>query len=160
MENLAIKAYRLRQDVLDIIVSGGGGHIGGDMSCMEIVLTLYSRMNISPETMNDPNRDRFVLSKGHCVETLYAVLADRGFMDIGEVKAQFSRFGSEYIGHPHNTLPGIEMNSGSLGHGLSVCIGMALAGRMDGRTYRTYTLMGDGELAEGSVWEADRKSVV
>ena len=154
MENLAIKAYRLRQDVLDIIVSGGGGHIGGDMSCMEIVLTLYSRMNISPETMNDPNRDRFVLSKGHCVETLYAVLADRGFMDIGEVKAQFSRFGSEYIGHPHNTLPGIEMNSGSLGHGLSVCIGMALAGRMDGRTYRTYTLMGDGELAEGSVWEA------
>lgn len=154
MKNLAVKAYKLRQDVLDIIVSGGGGHIGGDMSCMEIVLTLYNRMNISPETMNDPNRDRFVLSKGHCVETLYAVLADRGFMDIDEVKAQFSRFGSEYIGHPHNTLPGIEMNSGSLGHGLSICVGMALAGRMDGKTYRTYTLMGDGELAEGSVWEA------
>lgn len=153
MENLAVKAYELRQDVLDIIVSGGGGHIGGDMSCMEIVLTLYNRMNISPETMDDPNRDRFVLSKGHCVETLYAVLADRGFMDIEEVKAQFSRFGSEYIGHPHNTLPGIEMNSGSLGHGLSICVGMALAARMDGKTYRTYTLMGDGELAEGSVWE-------
>ena len=154
MYALKAKAYDLRQDVLDIIVSGGGGHIGGDMSCMEIMLTLYSRMNITPETQNDPDRDRFVLSKGHCVETLYAVLADRGFLDIEEVKAKFSRFGSEYIGHPHNTLPGIEMNSGSLGHGLSVCVGMALAGRMDGRKYRVYTLMGDGELAEGSVWEA------
>ena len=154
MNTLAVKAYDLRQDVLDIIVSGGGGHIGGDMSSMEIMLTLYDRMNISPDRPNDPDRDRFVLSKGHCVETLYAVLADKGFLNIDEVKAQFSRFGSEYIGHPHNTLPGIEMNSGSLGHGLSVCVGMALAGRMDRRDYRVYTLMGDGELAEGSVWEA------
>ena len=154
MNALAVKAYDLRQDVLDIIVSGGGGHIGGDMSSMEIVLTLYSRMNVSPEKPKDPDRDRFVLSKGHCVETLYAVLADRGFLDIGEVKSRFSKFGSEYIGHPHNTLPGIEMNSGSLGHGLSVCVGMALAGRMARRSYRVYTLMGDRELAEGSVWEA------
>ena len=153
MNALAIKAYDLRKDVLDIIMSGGGGHIGGDMSCMEIVLALYSRMNVSPGNPDDPDRDRFVLSKGHCVETLYAVLADRGFLDINEVKAGFSRFGSEYIGHPHNTLPGIEMNSGSLGHGLSVCVGMALAGKMDRRKYRVYTLMGDGELAEGSVWE-------
>ena len=153
MNALAVKAYDLRQDVLDIIVSGGGGHIGGDMSCVEIVLALYSRMNVSPDRADDPGRDRFVLSKGHCVETLYAVLADKGFLDMNEVKAQFSKFGSEYIGHPHNTLPGIEMNSGSLGHGLSVCVGMALAGKMDGRPYRVYTLMGDGELAEGSVWE-------
>ena len=153
MNALAVKAYDLRQDVLDIIVSGGGGHIGGDMSCMEIMLTLYSRMNVDPQRPEDPDRDRFVLSKGHCVETLYAVLADKGFMNIDEVKAQFSKFGSEYIGHPHNTLPGIEMNSGSLGHGLSVCVGMALAGKMDRRDYRVYTLMGDGELAEGSVWE-------
>ena len=153
MNQLAVKAYDLRQDVLDIIVSGGGGHIGGDMSCVEIVLALYSRMNVRPECPDDPDRDRFVLSKGHCVETLYAVLADRGFLDINEVKAQFSKFGSEYIGHPHNTLPGIEMNSGSLGHGLSVCVGMALAGKLDGKGYRVYTLMGDGELAEGSVWE-------
>lgn len=150
---LSVKAYDLRQDVLDIIVNGGGGHIGGDMSSMEIMLTLYSRMNVDPENPEDPDRDRFVLSKGHCVETLYAVLADKGFLDIEEVKAKFSKFGSEYIGHPHNTLPGIEMNSGSLGHGLSVCVGMALAARMDGRRYRVYTLMGDGELAEGSVWE-------
>ena len=153
MNALSIKAYDLRQDVLDIIVSGGGGHIGGDMSSMEIMLTLYSRMNVSPEKQNDPDRDRFVLSKGHCVETLYAVLCDKGFLNLDEVKAQFSKFGSEYIGHPHNTLPGIEMNSGSLGHGLSVCVGMALAGRMDQKNYRVYTLMGDGELAEGSVWE-------
>ncbi len=121
---------------------------------MEIVLTLYSRMRISPEKPDDPDRDRFVLSKGHCVETLYAVLAWKGFLDLENVKSRFSRFGSEYIGHPHNTLPGIEMNSGSLGHGLSVCTGMALAGKMDKRDYRVYTLMGDGELAEGSVWEA------
>lgn len=153
MNSLAVKAYKLRQDVVDIIVSGGGGHIGGDMSSMEIMLTLYNRMNVSPDRQNDPDRDRFVLSKGHCVETLYAVLADKGFLDIDEVKSQFSQFGSEYIGHPHNTLPGIEMNSGSLGHGLSVCVGMALAGRMDKKSYRVYTLMGDGELAEGSVWE-------
>lgn len=153
MNALAAKAYDLRQDVLDIIVSGGGGHIGGDMSCVEIVLALYSRMNVSSDRADDPDRDRFVLSKGHCVETLYAVLADQGFLNIDEVKAQFSKFGSEYIGHPHNTLPGIEMNSGSLGHGLSVCVGMALAGKKDKRDYRVYTLMGDGELAEGSVWE-------
>lgn len=153
MNALAAKAYDLRQDVLDIIVSGGGGHIGGDMSCMEIMLALYSRMNVSSDRADDPDRDRFVLSKGHCVETLYAVLADQGFLNIDEVKAQFSKFGSEYIGHPHNTLPGIEMNSGSLGHGLSVCVGMALAGKKDKRDYRVYTLMGDGELAEGSVWE-------
>ena len=153
MNALAVKAYDLRQDVLDIIVSGGGGHIGGDMSSMEIMLTLYSRMHVDPRNPKDPDRDRFVLSKGHCVETLYAVLADRGFLDLNEVKSQFSKFGSEYIGHPHNTIPGIEMNSGSLGHGLPVAVGMALAARMDGRDFRAYTIMGDGELAEGSVWE-------
>ncbi len=154
MNDSAVKAYKLRQDVVDIIVSGGGGHIGGDMSSVEIMLALYNRMNVDPANPDDPDRDRFVLSKGHCVETLYAVLADKGFLDLEEVKAKFSKFGSEYIGHPHNTLPGIEMNSGSLGHGLSVCVGMALAGRMSGKSYRVYTLMGDGELAEGSVWEA------
>ena len=153
MMNLSEKAYKLRMDVVDIILAGRGGHIGGDMSCMEILLTLYDRMNISPERASDPDRDRFVLSKGHCVESLYAVLADKGFLDIEDIKAKYSRFGSEYIGHPHNSLPGIEMNSGSLGHGLPVSVGMALAGKMDAAPYRVYTLMGDGELAEGSVWE-------
>ena len=153
MMNLSEKAYKLRMDVVDIILAGRGGHIGGDMSCMEILLTLYDRMNISPERASDQDRDRFVLSKGHCVESLYAVLADKGFLDIEDIKAKYSRFGSEYIGHPHNSLPGIEMNSGSLGHGLPVSVGMALAGKMDAAPYRVYTLMGDGELAEGSVWE-------
>ncbi len=153
VKDLSVKAFDIRRDALDIIMAGGGGHIGGDMSEPEILLTLYERMNVTPENQDSPDRDRFVLSKGHCVETLYAVLSYEGFMNLDEVKAKFSRFGSEYIGHPHNTLPGIEMNSGSLGHGLSVSVGMALAGKMDKKNYRVYTLMGDGELAEGSVWE-------
>lgn len=148
-------AYDLRKDTVDMIVSGNGGHIGGDMSVMEILVTLYfDQMNISPENMNDPDRDLFVMSKGHSVEAYYAVLAKKGLLDIGEVIDQFSKFGSKYIGHPNNKLPGIEMNSGSLGHGLPVCVGMAIAGKMDGRDNRVYTVMGDGELAEGSVWEA------
>ena len=126
MENLKAKAFDLRKDVVDMIRSGKGGHIGGDMSVMEILVDLYfSQMNISPENMDDPDRDRFVLSKGHSVEAYYAVLAAKGFLDIKEVTDQFSKFGSPYIGHPNNKLPGIEMNYGSLGHGLPVCVGMA-----------------------------------
>ncbi|MGN0999192.1 MAG: transketolase [Faecousia sp.] len=148
-------SFDLRRDCVDIIMAGGGGHIGGDMSLMDILISLYFReMNISPENRNDPNRDRFVLSKGHSMEAYYAVLCKKGFLDLADVKENFSQFGSKYIGHPNNKLPGIEMNSGSLGHGLPVCVGMALAGKMDNRPYRVYTVMGDGELAEGSVWEA------
>lgn len=154
MENSMRKAYDLRKNVLDMIIAEKSGHIGGDMSVMEILVTLYSRMHITPETADSPDRDRFILSKGHTVEALYAVLADKGFLDIEEVIQNYSKFNSKYIGHPNNKLPGIEMNSGSLGHGLSVCVGMALAGKMDERDYRVYTVMGDGELAEGSIWEA------
>ncbi|MFT4004394.1 MAG: transketolase [Lacrimispora sp.] len=154
MDGLKAKTYELRKAVIDMIMEGKGGHIGGDMSVMDILAVLYFRqMNISPEHMEDENRDRFVLSKGHSVEALYAVLAAKGFFPMEEVIKNFSKFGSKFIGHPNNKLPGIEMNSGSLGHGLPVCVGMALAGKMDGRTYRVYTVMGDGELAEGSVWE-------
>ena len=154
MENLKAFSFDLRKDVVRMIKEGKGGHIGGDMSVIDTLITLYfKQMNISPENMDDPDRDRFVLSKGHSVEAYYAVLAAKGFFPIEEVIANFSKFGSKYIGHPNNKLPGIEMNSGSLGHGLPVCIGMALAGRMDKRDYRVYTVMGDGELAEGSVWE-------
>ncbi len=154
MENLKALAYELREDVMDIIMSGKAGHIGGDMSVMEILTEIYfDQMNISPENMDDSNRDKFVMSKGHSVEAYYAVLAKKGFFPIEEVVEQFSKFGSKYIGHPNNKLPGIEMNSGSLGHGLPVCVGMALAGKMNGQDYRVYTVMGDGELAEGSVWE-------
>ena len=154
VQELLKKSWSLRRNVVDIIMAGGGGHIGGDMSVLNALLVLYkNHLNISPETTADPNRDRFVLSKGHAVEALYAVLSDCGFLDLEDVKARFSKFGSPYIGHPNTKLPGIEMNSGSLGHGLPVCVGMALAGKRSGKSYRVYTVMGDGELAEGSVWE-------
>lgn len=148
-------SYDLRRDCVDIIMAGGGGHIGGDMSLMDILIYLYfAEMNVSPENRKSPDRDRFVLSKGHSMEAYYAVLCAKGYLDLEDVKKNFSQFGSQYIGHPNNKLPGIEMNSGSLGHGLPVCVGMALAGKMDRKDYRVYTVMGDGELAEGSVWEA------
>ena len=154
MENLTALSYDLRKDVIDMICAGKAGHIGGDMSVMDTLVALYfNQMNVTPDNMDDPNHDRFVMSKGHSVEALYAVLAKKGFFPIQEVIDTFSKFGSKFIGHPNNKLPGIEMNSGSLGHGLPVSVGMALAGKMNGLTYRVYTVMGDGELAEGSVWE-------
>ena len=152
--NLQALSYKLRQDTVDLICAGKAGHIGGDMSVMDILVTLYfGQMNISPDNQDDPNRDLFVMSKGHSVEAYYCVLAEKGFFGKDELMKSFSQFGSKFIGHPNNKLPGIEMNSGSLGHGLPVCVGMAKAGKMDGRDYRVYTVMGDGELAEGSVWE-------
>ena len=151
---LAALAYELRKKTVDVIVGAGAGHIGGDMSVMDILVMLYFKhMNISPENQDDPGRDRFVLSKGHSVESYYTVLSEKGFFDYTKYRDTFSRYGSPFIGHPHNTLPGVEMNSGSLGHGLPVSVGMALAGKMDQASYRVYTVMGDGELAEGSVWE-------
>ena len=154
MNELKVLSYDLRKHVVDMIIAGKGGHIGGDMSVMEILVELYMKqMNISPENKDLDNRDRFVLSKGHSVESYYAVLAKKGFFPMEEVISTFSQFGSKFIGHPNNKLPGIEMNSGSLGHGLPVCVGMAMAGKMDRKDYRVYVVMGDGELAEGSVWE-------
>lgn len=156
MENkkLAALAYELRAKTVDVIVGAGAGHIGGDMSVMDILVMLYFKhMNISPENCKDPDRDKFVMSKGHSVESYYTVLSEKGFFPYEKYRDTFSRYGSEFIGHPHNSLPGVEMNSGSLGHGLPVSVGMALAGKMDDADYRVYTVMGDGELAEGSVWE-------
>ncbi|MCC6106858.1 MAG: transketolase [Atopobium sp.] len=154
IDKLESLRWDLRQDTVDIIMAGGGGHIGGDMSVIDALMVLYeNHLRITPETVDDPDRDRFVLSKGHAMEAYYAVLCHEGFLDLADVKARFSKFKSPYIGHPNNKLPGIEMNSGSLGHGLPVAVGMALAAKMDGRNYRTYVFMGDGELAEGSVWE-------
>ncbi|MBT9777491.1 transketolase [Clostridium sp. MCC353] len=152
--NLKVLAYQLRQDTVELIRAGKAGHIGGDMSVMEILVELYfKQMNISPENMENDNRDLFILSKGHSVEAYYSVLAEKGFFTKEQLLSEYNRFGSLFIGHPNNKLPGIEMNSGSLGHGLPVCVGMALAGKMDHKDYRVYTVMGDGELAEGSVWE-------
>lgn len=154
MDNLKAKVFDLRKDIITMVYQAKAGHIGGDMSVVDALAVLYNRvMNISPDNQNSPDRDRFVLSKGHCVEALYAVLADKGFFDIKEVTDTLCQFGSKYIGHPHNKIPGIEMCSGSLGHGLPVAVGMALAGKMNKQDYRVYTVMGDGELAEGSVWE-------
>ena len=153
--NLERKAVDLRLEILDLIYSAGTGHIGGDFSAIDILTYLYYEgMNISPDRVDDPDRDRFILSKGHAVEALYSVLADRGFFDRQALHNTYSRLGSPFIGRPNNQLPGIEMNSGSLGHGLPAAVGIALAGQMDGRPYYTYVLTGDGELAEGSVWEA------
>lgn len=153
MRNLKAKSFELRKKVLDMIYDAKTGHIGGDFSVMDILVTLYYReMNVSPERINAPDRDMFVLSKGHSVEALYAVLSDLNFFP-KEDMLTYSRFNTKYIGHPNNKINGIEMNSGSLGHGLPVSVGMALGIRMDGRNSRVYTVMGDGELAEGSVWE-------
>ena len=153
MNNLTAKSFSIRKDILDIIYKAKTGHIGGDFSVCDILITLYNKqMNVSPETANDPNRDRFILSKGHSVEALYCVLADKSFFPKEDLET-YSQFNSKYIGHPNNKVNGIEMNSGSLGHGLSVSVGMAIAGKMDNAPYRVYTVMGDGELAEGSVWE-------
>ena len=154
MKELKKLAYKPRQDVVDMIVNGKGGHIGGDMSVMDTLVTLYFKeMNISVDNFNTKDHDHFIMSKGHSVEALYAVLAEKGFFPIERVLKEFSQFGSMFIGHPNNKLPGIEMNSGALGHGLPVAVGMAIAERMNKSKNRVYVVMGDGELAEGSVWE-------
>ena len=154
MKELKKLAYKLRQDVVDMIVNGKGGHIGGDMSVMDTLVTLYFKeMNISVDNFNTKDHDHFIMSKGHSVEALYAVLAEKGFFPIERVLKEFSQFGSMFIGHPNNKLPGIEMNSGALGQGLPVAVGMAIAERMNKSKNRVYVVMGDGELAEGSVWE-------
>jgi transketolase len=153
MNELRAKAFDLRKDIVKMVKKGNAGHIGGDLSVIDILTVLYYKhMNVSPDGMKDPERDRFILSKGHSVEALYAVLADRNFFSKEELET-FSQYKSKFIGHPNNKINGIEMNSGSLGHGLSVAVGMALAGKMNSSSFRVYTVMGDGELAEGSVWE-------
>jgi transketolase len=151
---LALKSLHLRKKTLEAIFAAGAGHTGGGLSCLDILNVLYNRiLNVSPETFSDPGRDRYVQSKGHSVEALYAVLADRGFFPESELQT-ICHFKSHFVGHPTRHIPGIEMNTGALGHGLPICIGMALAGKMDNAAYRVFTLLGDGELAEGSNWEA------
>ena len=151
---LQLKSISLRRAMLKLIVGAGAGHTGGGLSCMDILNVLYNRvLRVSPETFGDAHRDRYVQSKGHCVEALYAVLADRGFFPAADLET-VCHYQSHYVGHPTRHIPGIEMNTGALGHGLPICLGMALAGKMDNAPYRVFTLLGDGELAEGSNWEA------
>jgi transketolase len=152
-KKLTAKSFALRRKVLDMVYESKAGHFGGSFSVMDILVTLYcAHMNVTPVNIGDAKRDRFILSKGHTAEALYAVLADCCFFPESDLKS-FSKYGSLYIGHPNNKVNGIEMNTGSLGHGLSVGVGMAIAGKMDKADYRVYVVMGDGELAEGSVWE-------
>ena len=151
---LAVKAVALRKRMLQLIFNAGAGHTGGGLSCLDILNVLYNRvLRISPETIANPHRDHYVQSKGHCVEALYTVLADRGYFPDADLDT-VCHYQSKYVGHPTRKIPGIEMNTGALGHGLPICLGMALAAKMDGASHRVFTLLGDGELAEGSNWEA------
>ena len=146
---------KVRADILDMIHLAGTGHPGGALSCVEILVALYfGVMRVRPDEPTWPERDRFVLSKGHAAPALYAVLMERGFFPRAEL-ATFRRFGSMLQGHPdRNRTPGVEVSTGSLGQGFAVAVGMALAGKVRGRRHRVFTLLGDGECDEGLVWEA------
>lgn len=149
-------ARRLRQYVLAMTHQGGGAHIGAALSIADIVTVLYysSLLNVSPATRTDPDRDRFILSKGHGCMALYAALADRGYFPMAELR-KFCTPEGILGGHPDCLkVPGIEASTGSLGHGFPVACGVALAGRLSDRSYRVYALIGDGECQEGSIWEA------
>ncbi|MCB0172949.1 MAG: transketolase [Anaerolineae bacterium] len=153
-QTLQQKSIQYRQTILTMIKRSRTGHTAGSLSCVDILNVLYNHvMNISPENFTNPHRDRYIHSKGHSVEALYAVLADRGFFPPERLET-FSRYQSHLVGHPTRKVPGIEQNTGALGHGLSVAVGLALAAKKDGRADRVFTLLGDGELAEGSSWEA------
>ncbi len=153
-QELRLKSVQYRKTILEIVYRAKAGHTGGSLSCIDILNVLYNHvMNVSPENFGDPNRDRYIQSKGHSVEALYTVLADRGFFSV-EALNTLGQYGSCFIGHPTRKVPGIEQNTGALGHGLSVSVGLALAAKIDGRSYRVFTLLGDGELTEGSNWEA------
>lgn len=152
--SIAIKANQRRADAITMIHRANTGHTGGSLSVLDILSVLYYNvMNVRPENQHDANRDRFLLSKGHSVEGYLSILADLGFFPKEELKT-YSQAGSRLIGHPTNKVPGIEMCTGALGHGLAIGVGMALAAKRLKRSYRTFVVMGDGEQAEGSVWEA------
>lgn len=151
---LARRSLLYRRRVLEIIKHAGAGHTGGSLSCVDILNVLYNRiLRVSPAAWPDPARDRYIQSKGHSVEALYVVLAARGFFPDRDLDT-LCRCGSPFVGHPTRKVPGIEQNTGALGHGLPVAAGLALAARLDRAPYRVFTLLGDGEMAEGSNWEA------
>ena len=155
MRDLKLKACQIRQGVLQLIHEAKTGHIGGDMSVTDILVDLYyKQMNVSPEGMQDPDRDRFVLSKGHAAPALYSVMAQKGYFPVEELKT-LRKVDSRLQGHPSmNYLPGIDISSGSLGQGISAACGMALGAKLKGDAFRVYTILGDGEIEEGQVWEA------
>ena len=153
-KELRIKSIQYRMALLKYIMRAKAGHTGGSLSCVDILNVLYNRiLHVSPEAFHDPMRDRYVQSKGHSVEALYVVLADRGFFPESDLET-LCQYRSAYVGHPTRKIPGIEQNTGALGHGLAFSVGVALGAKKDGAGYRVFTLLGDGELAEGSNWES------
>jgi len=153
-EELKIKSINYRKNILKYITGANAGHTGGSLSCTDILNVLYNHvLNVSPENFSSPDRDRYVQSKGHCVEALFVVLADQGFFPEEDLNTM-CKYKSHYIGHPTKKVKGVEQNTGALGHGLPICVGTAIAAKMDNKDYRVFTLMGDGELPEGSNWEA------
>jgi transketolase len=154
IKSLKLLSETSRKRLIEIIYKVRAGHTGGDLSCLNVLTVLYNHyLNITPENLQDPDRDRFVLSKGHCVEALDVVFEAKGILS-RETVDTLGQFGSPLGGHPLCTTNGVEVNSGALGHGLSFGIGMALAGKKDSRSYKTVVLMGDGEQEEGSIYEA------
>lgn len=147
------KAIQIRKELLQMIYNAQTGHTGGSLSSVDILVVLYYEiMKINPKNPKWESRDRFVLSKGHSVEAYYTILSDLGFFSKDKLKS-YCKYNSDLIGHPSVKVAGVEMNTGALGHGLSVAVGMAIAGKLNKKDYKVYVLMGDGELAEGSIWE-------
>lgn len=152
--SLERKSIIYRMKVLEYIKKAKAGHTGGSLSCVDILNVLYNRiLKVSPQTFGDANRDRYIQSKGHSVEALYVVLADRGFFPESELET-LCQYNSHYVGHPTRKVNGIEHNTGALGHGLAFSVGVALSAKIDKADYKVYTLLGDGELVEGSNWES------
>lgn len=153
-KKLSKKSIEYRKKILKYIYGAKAGHTGGSLSCVDILNVLYNEvLNVSPENFQSPDRDRYIQSKGHSVEALYVVLGDKGFFPESDLET-LCQYKSHYIGHPTRHVNGIEQNTGALGHGLALSVGTALAAKMDKRSYRVFTLLGDGELPEGSNWEA------
>lgn len=152
---LKLSAANIRKMVLEAVNSAKSGHPGGSLSATDILTYLYmSEMNVDPKNPKDPDRDRFVLSKGHASPALYGTLAERGFIPKADIST-FRNAESYLQGHPDaKGVSGVDMSTGSLGQGISAACGMALAGKLDGKNYRVYSLLGDGECEEGQVWEA------
>ena len=153
-KELKLKSIDYRKTILEIIYNGGAGHTAGSLSCIDILNVLYNNiLEINPKNFNSIERNRYIQSKGHSVEALYTVLCDKGFFKRSELDT-LNKFNSHFIGHPTRKINGIEHNTGALGHGISVAVGIALAYKLDSKPYKVFTLLGDGELSEGSVWEA------
>lgn len=154
IQKLKLQSEKNRKRLMEIVYNAKAGHIGGDLSCLNVMTVLYHEvMRVNADTPKDENRDRFVLSKGHCVESLYVTLESKGFIAPGVLET-LGKYKSILSGHPTIEVPGIEVNTGALGHGLSIGVGMSIAAKMDKKDYKTYVLMGDGEQGEGSIYEA------